>query len=245
MGGWMNKNKYVENLDLFLGKKLKDFRERIGWSQTELGEKIGLSHQQIFKYEQGCSTIPTHTLYKFLQIFDINPNVFFEGFKSSFPMEKDRNHDLAEKKEIIDVLLIDDDSRQAFIVSQALDPIKYKLNIYCLRNYDEVSKFLRRQMLTSPFPRPDLILLDLTIEKEKSFSILKALKQDQKMKYIPIVVLTNSLNRIDVMNAYANHASGYIGKTIEFEIFQKNLQKAIEYWSDVVILPGNQMMKAA
>jgi transcriptional regulator with XRE-family HTH domain len=233
----MNAKKYITNLDSFLGKKLRDFRERAGWTQKALSEKIGVSHQQIFKYEQGYSKISMHQLYKLTQVFGVSPNAFFEGFRPTSLETPIHPTIVGEPKNVLDILLISDDSREEFLIRQTLNSMNRKLNVYCLRNYEEVSKFLRRHFVTSPFPRPNLILLDLTVQKNSNMAILKTLKQDRQLQDIPVLVLANSINWEDVTSSYKNHAGGYIYKTFDPNVFQRALQKAIEYWFDVVILP--------
>lgn len=229
----------TKELDIFLGKKLRDFRERVGWTLTELGEKVGVSHQQIHKYEQSDSKIAASMLYKFAQVFDANPNAFFEGFNpQSLEIVKDDIISL-KQKDVINILLIEDSSADEFLIRKALENCGHQFNFYCLHESEEVFSFLRRKLAIAPFPRPDIILLDLNLPKVNGLSILKSLKQDREIQDIPIIVLTSSLNKMDMINAYKNHASGYISKSFDFNVFQESLQKTINYWVGAVVLPGS------
>lgn len=239
----MNKNKELITLDLFLGKKLKDFRRRVGWSQSTLGDKVGISHQQIHKYEQGYSKISTHMLYKFSQIFETTMNSFFEGFTPT-SSELKTSKVVSLRKEIINIFLIEYNTVDEHYIRKSLENMDQKINVYTLRSLDEVSNYLRRRVVASPFPRPDIILLDIMIQKDNGLSILKSLKQDRKTKDIPVIILTNRLDSADIATAYKNHASGYINKAFDFDVFQENLKIAIDYWTKVVILP-DESTKAA
>lgn len=230
-------NDIHRRLDIYLGKKLRDFRERVGWTLNDLGERVGVSHQQIHKYENAESKISAATLFKFAQIFETNPNTFFEGFTS---IESDLARDdtiSLKQKDVINILLIEDSSADEFLIRKALDNCGHQFSFYCAHDGDEVFNFLRRKISIAPFPRPDIILLDLNLPKINGLSILKSMKQDREIQDIPIIVLTSSLNKMDMINAYKNHASGFISKSFDFNVFQKNLQTTINYWVEAVVLP--------
>ncbi len=67
-------------LDLHLGKKLREIRTMSGMSQAEVGELIGVSLQQIRKYEVGISRISASKLYEFSQIFHKPISGFFDDY---------------------------------------------------------------------------------------------------------------------------------------------------------------------
>jgi transcriptional regulator with XRE-family HTH domain len=75
----MASNKEAKILDVFLGNKLRNFREHVEWTLHDLGERVGVSHQQIHKYEKAQTKISASMLYKFSQLFGVNVEAFFEG----------------------------------------------------------------------------------------------------------------------------------------------------------------------
>lgn len=229
-------------LDLFLGKKLKDYRQKLGWTLAEMAEKIGVSHQQIHKYEQGLTKISATLLYKLSQMFSISPNCFFDGFDAAALSINREGLISTKKKDVINILMIEDNPADEYLSREALKKSGHNFNIYCLKDRDEVFNFLRRQIDISPFTRPDIILLDLNLPKVSGHAILKALKQDRDLQDIPVIVLTSSLNRTDMVNSYKNHASGFIVKSFDYDVFEKSLQTAINYWVDAVILPNENAM---
>ena len=58
---------------------MKHFRAKLGWSQTELGEKIGVTFQQIQKYEKGVNRIAASTLYRLSKLMNVQVSDFFAG----------------------------------------------------------------------------------------------------------------------------------------------------------------------
>ncbi|UWR22913.1 helix-turn-helix domain-containing protein [Sulfitobacter sp. S190] len=66
-------------VDEHVGRKLKQIRTLRRFSQTEVANKLGLSFQQIQKYEIGSNRIAASRLFELAQIFDVSPSYFFEG----------------------------------------------------------------------------------------------------------------------------------------------------------------------
>lgn len=68
-------------VDRHVGNRVRILRAARGMTQAELAEKIGLSAQQLQKYEIGVNRISASRLYDMAQVLDADPNDFFEGFE--------------------------------------------------------------------------------------------------------------------------------------------------------------------
>ncbi len=230
------------SVDEYVGQKLRDFRERVGLTLMDCAEKVGVSHQQIHKYESGQTKIPTGMLYKFCKIFSVTPNSFFEGYDLN-----ERNSSSLKPEEItaypsldkINVLLLEDNSEDQFLIRRALEEYELKINLYCIHDGEEFLDITKRRSNITKIPLPDIIIIDLNMPKINGVSILKSIKQNKDMKHIPVLVLTGSISIKDVMESYKNHASGYIRKSFEYETLKKHLHLAICYWTEVVVLPNH------
>ena len=66
-------------VDTFVGSQLKSLRKSAGYSQTELANKVGVTFQQIQKYERGTNRIGASRLWGFCKVFNVSPDKFFEG----------------------------------------------------------------------------------------------------------------------------------------------------------------------
>ncbi|WP_298858325.1 helix-turn-helix transcriptional regulator [uncultured Sulfitobacter sp.] len=66
-------------VDVHVGRKLKEIRTIRRYSQTDVAQRLGLSFQQIQKYEIGSNRIAASRLFELTQIFDVSPSYFFEG----------------------------------------------------------------------------------------------------------------------------------------------------------------------
>lgn len=66
-------------VDVHVGRKLKQIRTMRRYSQTDVASRLGLSFQQVQKYEIGSNRIAASRLFELAQIFDVSPAYFFEG----------------------------------------------------------------------------------------------------------------------------------------------------------------------
>ncbi len=65
-------------IDVHVGARVRQRRKLLGWSQTGLGDALGLTFQQVQKYESGRNRIGSSRLFKLSQVFDVSVNHFFE-----------------------------------------------------------------------------------------------------------------------------------------------------------------------
>jgi DNA-binding response OmpR family regulator len=82
------------------------------------------------------------------------------------------------------------------------------------------------------------VLLDLNIPKRDGQTVLKEIKRDREIQDIPVIILTNSISVQEMIMVYKNQASGYISKSFDYDVFQKNMIGLVDYWSTVVVLPN-------
>ncbi|HWQ18337.1 MAG TPA: response regulator [Methanotrichaceae archaeon] len=138
------------------------------------------------------------------------------------------------------ILLIEDDETHAMLTSRAFEDVEIKHEIRWVCSGDEAMDYLfRRGKFTDPkdSPRPDLILLDLRIPVVDGHEILKAVKESDDLKPLPVVILTTSQNRADMDRAYSNHANSYLVKPMGSDKFREMIDALGTYW-----LKWNQRM---
>lgn len=85
---------------------------------------------------------------------------------------------------------------------------------------------------------PSLILLDLNLPGLDGRELLLQLKRDDRLKEIPVVILTTSNNPRDILYCYRNGANGYQIKTVGFDKFFNSIRSMITYWFETATIPS-------
>lgn len=86
---------------------------------------------------------------------------------------------------------------------------------------------------------PQLMLLDLNMPGVDGRAVLREMKQKDKLKNIPVVILTTSSDEKDVEKCYELGASTYIQKPVSFTGLTEAVRTMKDYWFGVAILPPN------
>ena len=87
------------------------------------------------------------------------------------------------------------------------------------------------KILENKVELPDIILLDLNMPKINGIEFLSILKNDDILKYIPIIILTTSSNQKDLIACYGIGIAGYILKPLKYEDYVTKIEKLLAYWS--------------
>lgn len=78
------------DIDVHLGKRLRTARLQHGITQTDLADALGVTFQQVQKYEQGTNRISAARLFDMANVFDVPLDYFFEGLTKKAPVRKRR-----------------------------------------------------------------------------------------------------------------------------------------------------------
>jgi two-component system, OmpR family, response regulator len=108
------------------------------------------------------------------------------------------------------VLVVDDDPELQRALKFLLTMEKFAARP--ASNRDEVLEALRAQ------PSPDVVLLDVGLPDIDGFDILARMRQHPQLKYIPVIMLTGSAQREDVLRGLVGGADGYITKPFDREV---------------------------
>jgi len=137
----------------------------------------------------------------------------------------------------VNILLVEDDPDDVVFVRRAFAKVWADCKLYEVNNGEAALQFLRHEAEFGNAPSPDLILLDLNMPKKNGYDVLLELKQDDRLKHIPVVVLTTSSDHGSIMKAYQLHANSFISKPVSAEQLNKIAELVIQYWFGAVGLP--------
>jgi CheY-like chemotaxis protein len=125
---------------------------------------------------------------------------------------------MTEKREI-NVLMVEDTEEHAVLMRRALERGKLKPRLSWIKDGQAALNFLYNRGAYADRkanPRPDLILLDLKLPKVSGLEILEHIKGDEKLKDIPVVILTASDEGKDIIRSYQGGADSYFTKSVLF-----------------------------
>src|SRR4051794_24701063 len=117
----------------------------------------------------------------------------------------------------VEILLVDDSPGDVRLTREALREGKIRNNLSVVTDGVEALAFLRREGRYAGAPRPDVILLDLNLPRKDGREVLAEIKADDRLRRIPVVILTTSADERDILRAYELHANCYITKPVDFE----------------------------
>ena len=137
----------------------------------------------------------------------------------------------------IEVLLVEDDEGDVELTKEVMEDSKVKLNLNVVGDGEEAMKFLRKEGQYDMVLDPDLIILDLNMPRKDGREVLSDIKADEKLRYIPVVILTTSEAEEDIIKTYSTGANCYVTKPIGLEQFSKVVRSIEDFWFTVVKLP--------
>jgi two-component system, chemotaxis family, response regulator Rcp1 len=145
-----------------------------------------------------------------------------------------------EQARTVEILLVEDSPTDAELAIRALKQGKLDNNVHHVEDGMEAMSFLRNDGEFSDAPRPDLILLDLNMPRMDGRQVLKAIREDEGLKAIPVVVLTTSDEESDVLTAYGLFSNAYIVKPVDLEKFFAVVRDIDAFWFRIVRLPKRE-----
>lgn len=144
------------------------------------------------------------------------------------------------KARAITILMADDDEDDRLLTQDALRESRVLNSLYCVEDGVELLEYLRKEgkyASDEPCPRPSLILLDLNMPRMDGREALRNIKSDDRLRGIPVVILTTSKQEEDMVRGYNLGAASYITKPVNFDGLVDLMRTLGKYWVEFVELP--------
>jgi two-component system response regulator len=135
--------------------------------------------------------------------------------------------------EAVDILLVEDNPRDAELTIRALKKHNLANQLFTVEDGADALDFIfgRGKYATRDGSHlPKVVLLDLKLPKVSGLEVLRALKQDEKTRAIPVVVVTSSREDPDIKTAYGLGANSYVVKPVDFDAFAEAVSSLGLYW---------------
>ena len=139
----------------------------------------------------------------------------------------------------IEILLAEDNPGDVRLTQEAFKEGDMLINLHVAADGVEATEFLKKEGNYADAPSPDLILLDLNMPRKNGREVLEEIKADEKLRRIPVVVLTTSQAEEDIIRSYDLHANCFITKPVDMDQFIEVIRLIEGFWFSVVKLPGD------
>jgi CheY-like chemotaxis protein len=137
----------------------------------------------------------------------------------------------------LEILVVDDDDADALMISEALEGSERQTTVNRVADGREALDYLQRTAPYEDAHRPDLILLDLNMPRMDGRETLEAIKTDERLKTIPVVILTTSGAAPDIASSYQHRANAYVTKPFGLDEFEATVRTIDRFYREVALLP--------
>jgi two-component system, response regulator len=146
-------------------------------------------------------------------------------------------------KSEVPILVADDDQDDRQMIKEAMHESRLLNKIHFVNDGEELMDYLKQNGKyedQAKYPIPGLILLDLNMPKKDGREALKEIKNDPRLRQIPVIVLTTSKAEEDIYRTYNLGVNSYVTKPVLFDSLVKIMVELGRYWFEIVELPQNK-----
>jgi two-component system, chemotaxis family, response regulator Rcp1 len=136
------------------------------------------------------------------------------------------------------ILVVEDSVEDRDLILEAFKEAGGHAKLTLVEDGEEALGLLRNEGRHATSPRPDLIVLDLNLPRRSGHEVLAELKTDPHLKRIPVIVLTTSSARGDVLASYELAANCHLTKPSDLDDFLQLVQRIDEFWLGTATLPS-------
>jgi chemotaxis family two-component system response regulator Rcp1 len=130
----------------------------------------------------------------------------------------------------IEILLVEDDLGDVRLTKEAFRASNKLIYIHKVSDGVQAMAFLSQKGAYAYAPRPDLIMLDLSLPVLDGRELLSLIKKDESLRSIPMVVVTGSDNEKDEAISFRNGVNGYHKKPVRWEVFEALVKQMNDFW---------------
>ncbi len=135
------------------------------------------------------------------------------------------------------ILLIEDSDEDYAMVLRACTGVALDIDIKrCAKGAEALDYLYQRGSFTTAL-RPTLILMDLNLPGMDGGDLLALIKGDDKLKLIPVIIISTSNNPRDLLACYSRGANAYHMKSVNYPAFKLELQRLLNYWLTDCLIP--------
>lgn len=126
------------------------------------------------------------------------------------------------------------------LIKEAFQEASIVNNISTVNNGEKAIQFLGKSAPYEDEMSPDLILLDVNLPRKNGYEVLEYVKTNDRLKQIPVIILTTSADDKDILKSYKNYANCFITKPVNVDDFLKTVAKIENFWVQLIKLPPQE-----
>jgi CheY-like chemotaxis protein len=143
------------------------------------------------------------------------------------------------------ILLVEDDPRDVELTMTALEEYNLSNEVVVASDGEEALDYLyyRGKFQRRTGDNPSVLLLDLKLPKVDGLEVLETIKSDEKLRLIPVVVLTSSREERDMVASYKLGVNAYVVKPVDFHEFVNAIKELGVFWAIINEPPPGSVKK--
>ena len=143
------------------------------------------------------------------------------------------------------ILMVEDDPKDVELTLMALEDYKLANEVVVARDGEEALDYLycRGNFTTRTPDNPAVLLLDLKLPKVDGLEVLQQIRSDEKLRMIPVVVLTSSHEERDMVASYKLGVNAYVVKPVDFHEFINAVKELGIFWAVINQPPPGSIRK--
>lgn len=137
------------------------------------------------------------------------------------------------------ILLVDDNADDVELTQLAFEKLALDVDVVVARDGVEALEYLfgtGAHAGRDVTQMPRLVLLDLNMPRLDGFGVLRRIREDQRTRYLPVVVLTSSTEEKDLIESYRHWVNSYIRKPVNFREFEEVTKQLGLYWTTLNVI---------
>lgn len=128
-------------------------------------------------------------------------------------------------------MFVDDDMVERMKFERTVNTLDFPVRIIeAINGEDALAKLKTSDEL------PHIIILDLNMPRINGIEFLKILKSDEKLKFLPTIILTTSNNQKDLLSCYEIGIAGYMLKPLKYEEYEDKIKSTLIYWNNIELI---------
>jgi DNA-binding response OmpR family regulator len=136
------------------------------------------------------------------------------------------------------IYLVEDNEADIILVKESLKLIATKFDLISFSDGGAAIDQLKLLEEDPEMEVPELIILDINIPKRSGIEVLQFIKKSERLRHLPVVMMSTSQSSQDVLRSYRSGANSYVCKPLDFGEFTNSIKDIFHYWFSRSIIPS-------